>query len=89
MRKTLFVLATASLICVPEALAGESVVRKSQDRILPSPTAAVPWLDIERRSMLPRGHYPLGRQAEGIGPLVLQPVPNVQMSFNEDAARRM
>jgi hypothetical protein len=50
---------------------------------LPEPTAQVPWLNLDTRTKLPKTGLPLGRSADGIERLVLQPiVPNVQISSN-------
>jgi hypothetical protein len=88
MRRTMLVLALASLIGASEARADQSVVAKPwQDRFLPAPTNSVPWLAIDWRTRWPKGDFPLGRRAEGLGQLALQPVPNIQMSFRDDLVR--
>jgi len=49
---------------------------KSFEAFLPRANFNVPWLTIDPRSKLPKGDYPLGRNAE-VAPLILK-TPNIQ-----------
>ena len=49
---------------------------KNFEAFLPPANFNVPWLSIDRRSKLPKGDYPLGRNAE-VAPLILK-TPNIQ-----------
>ena len=86
MRKIFIAIAAASFIVLPSANAGESVVRKAdwKDSFLSSTGDTVPWLNLDSRTKLPKGDFPLGRHAEGLGRLILQPTPNFQVTFREE-----
>lgn len=85
MRKvglTLLSAALAGATLVPQVAGTETLSRtagleKGFEAYLPPVTPAVPWLNLERRTKLPRGDYPLGRDAASVGPLVLQ-APHMQ-----------
>ena len=49
---------------------------KNFEAFLAPPNFNVPWLSIGPRSKLPKGDYPLGRNAE-VAPLILK-TPNIQ-----------
>ena len=49
---------------------------KNFEALLPPANFDVPWLLIDPRSTLPKGDYPLGRNAE-VAPLILK-TPNIQ-----------
>ena len=49
---------------------------KNFEAFLPPANFNVPWLSIDPRSQLPKGDYPLGRNAE-VAPLILK-TPNIQ-----------
>ena len=49
---------------------------KNFEAFLPPANFNVPWLSIDPRSKLPKGDYPLGRNAE-VAPLILK-TPNIQ-----------
>ena len=60
----------------------ESLVRKADvadrsfEAFLPPASSDVPWLTIDKRTKLPKGDFPIGRNAD-VGPLILQ-MPNIQ-----------
>ena len=77
MLKPLVALALASTALVLGAQA-ESVVRKTDapgsralESFLPPVSPAVPWLDLDAKTRLPKGDYPIGRNAE-VTPFVLR-----------------
>lgn len=79
-------IAVASLF-VSQA-AGQSVLQKSDwkeprfEMFLPTPGPALPWLNLDTRTKLPKGDLPIGREA-AVGPPVLQPVSqDTQVSSN-------
>lgn len=86
MNKSMFALLVAGILIVPlgsitlGSESNNSLLRKADgqtigfEAFLPSPSATVPWLNLDIRTKLPKGDYPLGRNAE-VGPLILQP-PN-------------
>jgi hypothetical protein len=95
MSKHLMAILIATPLWSPQA-AGESILQKTDwqgtkfETYLPDPGASVPWLNLESRTKLPKSDMPLGRYAEGIGRLVLQPTgPNIQISSNEGSGGRM
>ena len=49
---------------------------KSFETFLPPNNFNVPWLNMDARTKLPKGDYPLGRNAE-VAPLILK-TPNIQ-----------
>lgn len=55
---------------LPQVAGTESLLRKVNylDRgiepYLPPASAAVPWLDLDRKTGLPKGDYPIGRAVE-------------------------
>jgi hypothetical protein len=84
----------ATCLWVPHA-AGKSSDVQDPDRqgtklegYLPGP--AVPWLNLESRTKLPKSDMPWGRYADGIGPLGLQ-TKGLQRpdSPNEPSERRV
>ena len=49
----------------------------------PPADAAVPWLQLDNKTKLPKGDLPIGRQASSVGPLILSPgMPETRMSAN-------
>ena len=77
MLKALFALALASSALVLGAQA-ESLVRRtdaqdsrSLESILPPVSWSVPWLNLDRKTRLPKGDYPIGRNAE-VTPFILR-----------------
>jgi len=76
MLKPLVVLVLASVALLQDAQA-ESLLRNTdaQDRsfesFLPPVSPSVPWLDLDRKTRLPKGDYPVGRNAE-VTPFVLR-----------------
>ena len=77
MLKALVALTLASLAFIPDA-AAQSLVRKADaqgtrsfESFLPPAPQQVPWLDLDRKTKLPRGDYPIGRNAE-VTPFVLR-----------------
>ena len=95
MTKHLTAVLLATCLWSPQA-AGESILQKTDwqgtkfETYLPSPGPDVPWLNLESRTKLPKGDIPLGRYADVIGPVLLQPKgSNIQISSNEHSERRM
>jgi hypothetical protein len=77
MLKALIVLALASATLVQDAKA-ESLVRRTDAQeprafqsFLPTASPSVPWLNLDPRTRLPKGDYPIGRNAE-VTPFVLR-----------------
>lgn len=76
MTKHLFVAALAVFLGAPNA-AAQSILHRSdwQERrletYLPPPGPAVPWLDLNTKTRLPKGDLPLGRDAATAGHFVL------------------
>ena len=86
MTKHLIAAAVAAALWVPEA-AAQSILQKSDwqpktfESYLPAPPIAVPWLDLDSRTKLPKGDWPIGWQANAVPPLVLpHTLPNPQVS---------
>ena len=52
------------------------VADRSFEAFLPPASFDVPWLTIDKRTKLPKGDFPIGRNAD-VGPLILQ-MPNIQ-----------
>jgi hypothetical protein len=82
MLKALIALTLASIPLVQDAKA-ESLVRRADARdsrsfesFLPPVFPSVPWLNLDTRTRLPRGDYPLGRDAE-VTPFVLR-APDIE-----------
>jgi len=46
------------------------------EAFLPPASSDVPWLTIDKRTKLPKGDFPIGRNAD-VGPLILQ-MPNIE-----------
>jgi len=89
MSKSVFALLMIGTVLLPSgALGDERIVTKSDGKgtFLPAVETSVPWLKLDPRTKLPKGDFPIGRHAEGINHLMLQPLPNVQMSFREQTA---
>ena len=88
MNKGMFALLMAGILVVPlgsttrGSESNNSLLRKADrqtigfEAFLPSPSPTVPWLNLDIRTKLPKGDYPLGRNPE-VGPLILQP-PNIE-----------
>jgi hypothetical protein len=77
MLKPLVALALASTALVLGAQA-ESLVRKTDaqefrafESFLPPVSPSVPWLNLDAKTRLPKGDYPIGRNAE-VTPFVLR-----------------
>ena len=78
MRKAVLCLLMAGAFVVPPAAASETLLRKPDkvDRIetyLPAATTHIPWLNLDSRTKLPKGDYPIGRDVSSIEPLILRP----------------
>jgi hypothetical protein len=87
MAKQFIAAVIAASLYVPQA-AGQSILQKTDwketkfETFLPS-TQAVPWLNLDTRTKLPKGDLPIGREANTAGPLVLQPAaPDTRVSSN-------
>ena len=78
MTKHLTAVVAASLLWAPPA-AGQSILQKTDwqgtklETYLPDLEPAVPWLNLDTRTKLPKSHPGLGRFAAGLGALVLKP----------------
>jgi len=59
-----------------ESLVRKAVADRSFEAFLPPASSDVPWLTIDKRTKLPKGDFPIGRNAD-VGPLILQ-MPNIQ-----------
>jgi hypothetical protein len=88
MMKYAIAATAAVLACAPEA-ASQSILQKSDwkdtglERFLPPADAAVPWLQLDNKTKLPKGDLPIGRQASSVGPFILAPcMPETRMSAN-------
>jgi len=87
MMKYAIAVTAAFLACAPDA-ASQRILQKSDwkdtglARFLP-PADAVPWLQLDNKTKLPKGDLPTGRQAGSVGPFVLHPgMPETRMSAN-------
>ena len=76
-RGALIALALSSVALVLDAKA-ESLVRRTDaqdsgrfESLLPPVSPSVPWLNLDTKTRLPRGDYPIGRNAE-MAPFVLR-----------------
>ena len=73
----LLLVAIAGLAMAPQVAGTEILLRKVNDldrgieAYLPPPSATVPWLNLDRRTKLPKGDFPIGRNAE-VKPFALQ-----------------
>ena len=95
MTKHLTAVLVATCLWTPQA-AGQSILQKTDwqgskfESYLPNPGLAVPWLNLDTRTKLPKSDMPLGRYAGGIERMVLHPTgSNIQISSNEHSGRRM
>jgi hypothetical protein len=77
MLKIFVALALAGTVLVHAATAG-SLLRKTDARearpfeaFLPPVSSSVPWLNLDTKTRLPKGDYPIGRDAE-VTPFVLR-----------------
>lgn len=74
--------AIAGLATAPQVAGTETLLRKVNyldrgiEAYLPPPAPTVPWLNLDRRTKLPKGDYPIGRNAE-VKPFALQ-FPHVE-----------
>ena len=82
MLRTVVALALASAALVADATA-QSVLRRMDiqsarpfEPYLPETGASVPWLNLDKRTKLPKGDYPIGRNAE-VTPFVLR-APHIE-----------
>lgn len=93
MMKNVFACGFAAALAATPALAGESsLLRKGEwqgaiETFLPAPSSAVPWLNIDSRTKLPKGDFPVGRHAGAIPPLAPADQPPTQMSARDPARR--
>jgi hypothetical protein len=84
MLRALVALAVASIAVVQDTNA-QSLARKTdaQDTrtfgsFLPPVSQSVPWLNLDTTTRLPRGNYPIGRNAE-VAPFVLR-MPHIEQA---------
>lgn len=94
MTKHLLVAASAIFLVMSPASA-QSILQRSdwQERkleaYLPPPGPAIPWLDLNTNTKLPKGELPVGRDVVSPGPFVLPSVGADTRQFsNADAASR-
>jgi hypothetical protein len=66
-------LATVALDAAAQSLVRKTDARESQrfESFLPPVFPSVPWLNLDAKTRLPRGDYPIGRNAE-VTPFVLR-----------------
>jgi hypothetical protein len=70
-------IALAGLAAIPQVGGTETLLRRTDhvdrsiEAYLPPPSPAVPWLNLNRKTKLPKGDYPIGRNTEA-APFVLQ-----------------
>ena len=95
MTKLLTAVLVATCLWTSQA-AGQSILQKTDwqgtkiETYLPDPGPAVPWLNLDTRTKLPKSDPGFGRYAEGIGQLALKPQgSNVQISSNDLFERRV
>ena len=73
----LLLVAIAGLAMAPQVASTETLLRKVNhlnhgiEAYLPPPSPTVPWLNLDRNTKLPKGDYPIGRNAE-VKPFALQ-----------------
>lgn len=76
--RTLVVAGVAALLPLTAANGADTSILKletsspSIEHYLPSPTPVVPWLQLDTRTKMPKGDYPIGRQADAPPTLLLQ-----------------
>jgi hypothetical protein len=65
----LLTVAIAGLAMISQVAGSETLLRKINyldrgvEAYLPPASAAVPWLDLDQKTTLPKGDYPIGRDA--------------------------
>jgi hypothetical protein len=70
--KIALLVAIAGLAMIPQVAGTETLLRtvdhlhRGIEAYLPPASAAGPWLDLDRKTKLPKGDYPLGRNAESV-----------------------
>jgi hypothetical protein len=71
-------LATVALDAAAQSLVRKTDAQDSQrfEQFLPPVSPSVPWLNLDTKTRLPRGDYPIGRNAE-VTPFVLR-APQVE-----------
>jgi hypothetical protein len=69
----------ATQVAGTETSLNRAVSKQSFETFLPPLDNRAPWLNLNRRTKLPKGDYPLGRDADSLGPLVLQ-APHLQQA---------
>ena len=94
MMKYAIAATAAVLTCAPEA-SSQSILQKTDwqgtklETYLPDLEPAVPWLNLDTRTKLPKSDPGLGRFAAGLGALVLQPhESNIRISSHHLSDRR-
>jgi len=90
----LFLAVMAGFLWMPE-VSGQSILQRSdwKDRsletYLPPPAPAVPWLDLNTKTRLPKGDLPLGRDVASANQFILPSVgADTQVSSNAVPASR-
>ena len=68
-----------------------SVVRTASEAkdfasYLPAPPLEVPWLNVDPRTKLPKGDFPLGRNVDSIGRLALPSTAHTLISVHQEAS---
>ena len=88
MKKSLFFASLMAFLWMSSA-SGQSILQKSDwqepkfETFLPPPAPAVPWLDLNRKTKLPKGDLPIGRDSGSAAQFVLPSAgADKQMSSN-------
>lgn len=88
MMKSIVAVAVAAVLWTPEA-SGQTILQKrdwqakSFEAFLPPPAQAVPWLDLDAPTKLPKQDLSIGRQTNALPPFQLHHIPtDAQMSSN-------
>jgi hypothetical protein len=94
-KKRSALLLTGALLIPPASALGSenisSVVRspappKDFAAYLPALPPRAPWLSLDARTKLPKGDFPLGREADGIGRLALPSALPTDVAANQRAS---
>ncbi len=95
MMKYAIAVTAAVLACAPE-VTSQSILQKSDwkdtslERFLPPANGALPWLQIDNKTKLPKGDLAIGRQANSVGSFNLAPgTPETRMSSNMPSVSRI
>jgi hypothetical protein len=88
MTKHFVAVALAATLWIPEA-AAQIVLQKDDWHVrtfttyLPAPANSVPWLNLDRRNNWPKADFPIGREVNVAGPVVIGPTaPDMPVTAN-------